>query len=121
MTDHDPRDDIEPPVLPPHGTPKRTSSSDRIACRICAEPTEHGELVAFGARCNRCYRLACQTPTRLRPMPVGFVMPANVEPMHRWAWRLAARRDAGQQLGVAQRACLDEFERKHPFPVEWKP
>lgn len=86
--------------------------SDNSVCRYCGDATPWATLSALGARCVPCYRSYCRGATG-NPLPEGSVVPGSVPPLHRWAWRLRARVDAGQRLGQAQIECLAEFEKRN--------
>lgn len=87
--------------------------SDTLACRYCGDPAPWATLSALGARCVPCYRSYCSGAVMGKPLPEGASVPDGVPPLHRWAWRLRARVDAGQRLAQAQIECLAEFEKRH--------
>jgi hypothetical protein len=97
----------------PEGKPGRY-----VPCSVCNEATAWPTLSAFGARCKPCFDAYCERPTRVRPLPEGVTIPADVPHLHRWAYRLMARRAAGQPLNNAQQHCIAEFERRQGIGKE---
>ncbi|MBX3603212.1 MAG: hypothetical protein KF863_21535 [Rubrivivax sp.] len=81
-------------------------------CRTCKAPAPGVTLSDFGGECYPCFafRMRSAKAPELPPVPRGTVIPKTP---HAWAYRLRARLDAGERLGMAQRGCLAEFERRY--------
>lgn len=89
---------------------------DGPLCRTCKAPAPGVTLSDFGGECFACYafRMRSVKVATLPPVPRGTAIPKSP---HAWAYRLRARLDGGERLGMAQRACLAEFEKRYGVAI----